>query len=699
MKRDKKTKYFFSVTEFKDINKNPFIAGLLSIFLGMFGAHRFYLKRKISGGVFFILTILSVVYDRATIAAILMLITFTEGAVYIIKGVGWLKDKYFNNNIIENEDIGNVKGTIYGEKSRMDENQTLTTIVNDKINLHSIDVIDVSEFNPVKIPKKNEFSNVYQNDWVDKLDIPNEMEASLQGQVKEETLKIYVKLCDFIDDELRKNRSSLNKVAKKIDAQGGYYNNILYLIYCISKGHTAKGYTGSYDNYDPANFYRILEVHLGKNIKDKIFSKAQELEKYVSPPQKETLFYFNLTESGLSRKWWDFDGKLRDKRKFLEKELNILKSTPFRSTVIWEVRGIKEQIIYLYLEIWKIISDGLAQDFKWSKKKKNILINIMEGKYYADYDNGNILASLLKISENTIRQVVPNTQVLNTVKEQENITRYFPKEVANSINNKIGEYIEKIDNKILETILQEMIENNPGDWKLKVEKILKTGTDLRAKELIKYEKDENFMKITKEIAKRSEDEDLTLLSLYAIERQEKLSQKNASILKGIIYQDNQSLYENLVKNKESLTLELFNKLLELKNPIRKKIELDMDKVQVSKKELSETVNILKEYIGEDDKEVVKKECLKEEVIEKKDTKAVFKYGEFLGLILEKGSVGIEHGKKIAMDNGTLLNAFISDVNKELYEYIQDQTVIIEDDYIKIDDFYIDMVKELMTNAV
>ena len=39
-----------------------------------------------------------------------------------------------------------------------------------------------------------------------------------------------------------------------------------------------------------------------------------------------------------------------------------------------------------------------------------------------------------------------------------------------------------------------------------------------------------------------------------------------------------------------------------------------------------------------------------------------------------------------MDYGILFNAFISDINRELYEYIQDQTIIIEDGLIKIDDF-------------
>jgi hypothetical protein len=350
----------------------------------------------------------------------------------------------------------------------------------------------------------------------------------------------------------------------------------------------------------------------------------------------------------------------------------------------------------LYLEIWQIISSGLEKDLKWKNKNRTALKNILDGGYvyFAGY---NILASLIKVSENAIREVVPNTQILNISKEQDNIKRYFPKELVDDINNKLIEYKNGINHEELIEILNDMIKNNPSDWKLKAEKVLMAEADKRISILIDYKEDEDFVKIAKEIAKKTDDENLLLLCLYGIEREEKLSQKNAKLLKNIIHHSNISIYENILKSKEVLSLKLLNRLVKLKTPIRRKIKLNMDKVEVSKRELSETVEIVKEYIGDEgeNKEFHENNFEKEIVIDKCDDKPKIKHEDFLNLILDKGSIEVEEGKKIAMDNGTLLNAFISDINQELYEYVQDQVIIIKDDYIKIDDFYVDTIKELV----
>jgi hypothetical protein len=294
---------------------------------------------------------------------------------------------------------------------------------------------------------------------------------------------------------------------------------------------------------------------------------------------------------------------------------------------------------------------------------------------------------------------VPNTQILNINKEQDNIKRYFPKELVDDINNKLIEYKNGINHEKLIEILNDMIKNNPSDWKLKAEKVLMAEADKRISILIDYKEDEDFVKIAKEIVKKTDDENLLLLCLYGIEREEKLSQKNAKLLEGIIYNGNMPIYENILKSKEVLSLELFNRLVKLKIPIRKKIKLNMDKVEVSKRELNETVEIVKEYIGdeEENEEFHENNFQEEIVIDKCDDKPKIKHEDFLNLILDKGSIEVEEGKKIAMDNGTLLNAFISDINQELYEYVQDQVIIIKDDYIKIDDFYVDTIKELVAS--
>ena len=40
-----------------------------------------------------------------------------------------------------------------------------------------------------------------------------------------------------------------------------------------------------------------------------------------------------------------------------------------------------------------------------------------------------------------------------------------------------------------------------------------------------------------------------------------------------------------------------------------------------------------------------------------------------------------------------LNAYIDSINKELYDIVNDQVIILENNIVKIDEFYIDNIKE------
>lgn len=700
MRFNKKTSYFISAVEFKEINKNPFVAGILSIILGMFGIHRFYLRRKLTGVIFCVIFIYSLEFDRTYLAAILMVISIIEGIVYIVRGVVLLKEKYANEKIQKNKYVGELKSPVNEEKGNVHIKEKITK-TSKKEEMGELKIIEVSNVEPSKIPKENEFDSVLKTNWIKRLDLPYERNIMKVSQVKEETINLYKHLCNFIDRELKDNKNSLNRESKRIEIEDGRYNNILYTIYCISEGHVTKAYSGNYDYYNPELSYSILEDHLGKNLKDKVFNEAEKLAECVSSPNGETMKYFNLTKTGLPIEWWDTDGRFRINREFNGKELNILRATPRRGTKVWEIYEVKKQIIVLYLDIWKVILNGLKEKLKWEKKIKITLKGIIDGKYicFEDYENGGVLASLIKISENTIREVMPNTQILNISKEKDNIKGYLPSELVKDINDRIIEYKENVTEEEIKEILTGMIENDPDDWKLKVEKVLMAENNKRTDILIDYRENENFINMAKKIIKDTEDENLLLICLYGIGREENLSQRNARLLKNIIHPSNISVYKNILQSGEVLSLDLSNRLMELKNPIRKKIELDMDKVEESKEELNETVEILKEYIGdEEDNEELEEEDFKEKNLkEEYNDKLEFKYEDFLKLILNMGSIGVEKGKKIAMDNGTFLNAFISDVNRELYEHIQDQAIVIEDDFIKIDDFYVDTIKELMDN--
>lgn len=167
---------------------------------------------------------------------------------------------------------------------------------NDIVNL-SINKKDMQQKSDINEHKSNIGEKVKVN-WLKELDIPYERSIMLNEQIRQETLKMYSKLCNFVDKILHElNTCSLLENVEIIANSGKRYNNILYTFYSIAEGHVTKGYSGKTSYYDYTFSYQILEDHLGAHIKQKTFEYAEELEKKLSSPTQETIEYFNLTPS------------------------------------------------------------------------------------------------------------------------------------------------------------------------------------------------------------------------------------------------------------------------------------------------------------------------------------------------------------------------------------------------------------------
>lgn len=682
-------KYFISTEEFIETDKNPFIAGGLSLVLGTFGVHRFYLKRKTTGFMLLLSVITSFTFDIFFLYAFVFLLSWIEAIIYIIRGVEWLKKKYFGPTKNENSFL--IKFTKFSQPQKNNKDQVTPK------NSNGVEIIDVSDIKPNKINWGKEIMEGRDNRWIKRLEIPYERKVMSVRQVKAETTSFYNKLCNYIDVELKKKEISLHKEIRRIAKKPERYNNILYTIYCISEGHVTKEYSGSYAYYDPTISYRILESHLGREMRDNVFNKAQELQKNVSSPQIQTIKYFNLNEKGMPKKWWDTEGSMRESRKFNDEELSLLDMSPKRETVVWNLDNVSAEIINLYLLMWQAIIQTNGDSLNLHKDQNEVITS------FNSFDSENITyieisASLLKLAENTVRDVIPSLQLLNLEQDEKVLRENLSREKINHINTIITDYKANLDDKIMEKILDEMIDKDPTNWKLKAQSILIADDNARVNKLISYQKDRNLVKIAKNIIKNSKDEDLLLLALYSINKNEKLSPANNTLLNKIIYPGNIPLYETLIHDNRKISYGTLEELVKLKTPIRKTIDLNINKITESKEKLSETIDIITDYI--DDFEVINPEEAKQKAEEKEEnigSKPKLNNSDFLKKLVEQGSIDIKDGQKIAMANGTLLNAFISEINLELYEYIQDQTIVIEEDAIKIDDFYIDTLKELITN--
>ena len=111
--------------------------------------------------------------------------------------------------------------------------------------------------------------------------------------------------------------------------------------------------------------------------------------------------------------------------------------------------------------------------------------------------------------------------------------------------------------------------------------------------------------------------------------------------------------------------------------------------------MTKTVETIKDFVGEDD-------YLEEEISEKEDKTDSKDYNnisettrKLLKDIIITGFITKEEAEDMAMKEGLFLNVFINNINDELYEYTNDQTLIVEEDRVIIDEFYVGIVKELI----
>lgn len=135
----------------------------------------------------------------------------------------------------------------------------------------------------------------------------------------------------------------------------------------------------------------------------------------------------------------------------------------------------------------------------------------------------------------------------------------------------------------------------------------------------------------------------------------------------------------------------------------KVIRLNPTKISDSQKDLSSVVNMISDFVGEDDseeEEQVEVEVSEvTEVTEAKDQPVDENqtYKEFLRRLVKETSLSVTEVTETCRENGTLLNAFIHAVNQFLYDAFEDQVVVVEGDAIVVDEFYIDELNELVEN--
>ena len=568
------------------------------------------------------------------------------------------------------------------------------------------DIINVTNFKEERIDYtefKNEKTEIINN-WKFELDktIWNYYSELKIPILKGEIIELYNKICETADIELRKKKKSLIKEIIKVK-KGNYYfrekifNDIFSGTIQVINGE----YRGNKRNINENYYFRDFFDIIGENINKIIINEINAYLKELPRLNTEIIEYYNLTPNGLPYRYWDKNGKFREEHKFSELEQRILEKTSFRQTKIWNNYEAKKQMILLYLDEWKIIEERVKTEEKLKKKSKkiiNAILNLQDYVYF-EYNEIEGLYAILKIIENKIRSFIPNYKILETEKELESIKKFFPKSMSNELLENIENF--KISKEKIKSILDYEIKNYPKDWKLKLGYI-ELFNEKKINLIIRFNNDENLEKIIKELLKKEQNSDDKLFYLFLLNKKRELKKTEVKMLEKIISANRFQDYKKLLDKDNEITQKIYEELKLLKFQKIKKINLNLEKVKMTKEKFDETVNILEEYLKEENEEAdISKICNEEQkdiVVGNKEQEKIEnfqdnKIKEVLKVIIETQKIGENDLKNYAKEKNMSLNAYIDSINKELYDIVNDQVIILENNTVKIDEFYIDDIKE------
>ena len=574
------------------------------------------------------------------------------------------------------------------------------------------DIIDITNFKEEKIVysefKENEMKII--NNWESKLGkIDDYYFSELKVPfLRKKILELYNKIFEISNIELKNKNRILIKEIEKFEKEnyvfkGETFKDVFYggIQIINSKYNGIKKNIRNY--YYFQDFWNILQEEAREVVIDEINKYLEKLPRL----NNEIIVYYNLTPNGLPYRYWDRDGKFRKEYNLSDLEERILEQTSFRQTKIWNNYEAKKQMLLLYLDEWKIIEERLKTEEKLKKKSKkiiNAILNLQDYGYF-EYNEIEGLYAILKIVENKIRTFIPNYKILEVEKELESIKKFFPKSMSNELLENIENF--KLSKEKIESIITYEIKNYPKDWKLKLGYI-ELFNEKKINLIIRFNNDENLEKIIKELKKKERNSDDKLFYLFLLNRNRELKKTEVKMLEKIISADRFQDYKKLLEKDNEITQKTYEELKLLKFQKKKKIDLNLEKVKVTKEKFVETVNILEEYLKEENEEAdiskIYNEEQKDIVVEDKEQEKIEnfqdnKIKEVLKIIVETQKMKESDLKNYAKEKNMSLNAYIDFINKEVYDIANDQVIILENNTVKIDEFYIDDIKEwLKENA-
>lgn len=412
-----------------------------------------------------------------------------------------------------------------------------------------------------------------------------------------------------------------------------------------------------------------------------------------------------------------------DKGRIKELVEKSIENKNTNSTENFEKESDDYQIILSEYKFDRDLEDALREVSKrnnqvWKYKKAKMLLfksyfSVMEEvftrsdlnadkilKYRKPYRlSANILDSLMVIAEEKLRSEFTIFADIDVDKHISFLKENDLADLLGFFTEKLDEFYLNLDQESKDEIYEEFLLANPN-------KINDIARYIENSDLIKqinlankFIIDEKIGKLKKTLSK-SDFNFTSMLGFSYLVKDDEMTKADENRLFKLILKENYPKFISLV-NENNLSIDLIDRLLDLDKKEAKKITIDKDKVKISRKELSSTVKKVSEFMdsGEDlSQSVDNKTEEKEEETTTKNSDSIKLDDEtysFLETIIKNNGISLEEAKIIALKSGQMVNVFVNEINDTLYPFVDDQSLLIEDDRVVIDPFYIDIVKEIL----
>lgn len=404
---------------------------------------------------------------------------------------------------------------------------------------------------------------------------------------------------------------------------------------------------------------------------------------------------YDKSEDFYDMGFWSEYKDLLAKLSYRKEEIKLIGQVNRRINQVWSNKSSRDLVVEGYLTILKKALDEKSLDTEKIRK------------YTSPYTlSKSILEALLLVTEEKFREYFWIFAKIDSSKQVEVLEKNDSRDLLDYFLKELDSFNKEINVLRREEIFENYLIANPNKLKDWTTYILEADISKQISFIESYKDLVDIKKLSRKISD-SDFPPTKVLGFYYLFKYGKVLNKDKNRLLDIINEENYDQFIKLIETK-AMSIELIDEILRLDKKPKKRIQIDKAKLSTSRKDFNETVSIVEDFLA-DSKEDIENSDHKEEDLrdynkikeEDKDKKEDEDISiseasrNFLKLILKNGSVGEDEASEIALKEGKILNSFIGDINDELFDYIDDQTLINEYGKISIDSFYREMIKEII----